>query len=382
MTVPGLPGGSHAASGVYDNISLCCKEAAQMGVDFRICPECRLSILRCPVCRGAVTPLGNCERCIQLQVGVPAKVALEQGARFEVPVELHNAGSAAVGVDAVVLRTGDDERRQSLGGRTLSPGERMTVQVPFSFPQHGEYGLTAQFEIHWPLAESLVLQAPFAQVFRIRPRRDGPLIQVQADGTGNLVNIDAATQAMAQDRAHGDLGPEGWQSAPLRPHADPQREGFGDGGLVVTWRSRLILPDLLLGNAPVELVQDLGQGMVLGRNRPPETATSALTPSYGVLRYPPHREGYREHSQGISRAHWRIQAAGGAWCLEQLGQRPTLLLPPKKSAIELRSGQRHRLAEGTRIRACCDQREALTFVLRHREVRKHHVLRSELQLEG
>ena len=149
----------------------------------------------------------------------------------------------------------------------------------------------------------------------------------------------------------------------------------------MSWRTRLVVPDLLDYGQPLELVSRLGLGVNLGRNRPPELAAPCGGPWEAALRFPSHWDRARESSQGLSRAHWRLYAAGGSWWLEQLGQRPTTVRTPGAGNAQLGQGDRSRLVPGCQLVVPGEgAAAAMVFTLRHREVVGVHVLRSELVL--
>jgi hypothetical protein len=364
---------AHPAAAVVDRCSPCCRTSAVAAEPFLVCPECGLWLLRCSTCRGVVAPSGWCEQCLDLRIEWPERIDLDVGGSCDVPVDILLASRSPVELISLTLRSGRSEVTADLRGSALHPGGRVSALLHLAFPDHGDFALRASVEFSWPLSASLlgVSQAP--GVVRVRPSRHGHVVNVS--GTGNLVAAGAGMGLFGNNEEAAPLGVSAARAlAPLQPSA------VGGEG-IVSWRTRLIVPNMLDGGEPIELVSRIGLGVCLGRNRPPETVESLGGPCEAALRFPSSRDRARESSLGLSRAHWRLYAAGGAWWLEQLGQLPTTVHTPGSGNAQLCQGERSRLVPGCQLVVPGEGSAApMVFALRHREVVGGHVLRSELVL--
>lgn len=375
MTVlRGVLTADHPAAGIEDHCSPCCVSNAAGAEPFFVCPDCGLWLLRCPNCRGALAPSGWCGRCLDLRLQWPARIDLDAGASCDVPLEVSLASTASVTLHHLVLRCGATEQRIDLRDAVLQGGGRKAAYAHLVFPAHGDFSLHCQVEVSWQLGARLPVGAQASGVVRVRPPRQGHVVNIS--GTGNLVaggsgagifgiGDDGAPRGVGVDRLTTALAPEPFENKAY-----------------VSWRTRLIVPDLLEGGAPMELVQRVGHGVALGRNRPAPVAEPAAGPCEAALRFPAHFERARESSQAVSRIHWRLHAHAGEWAIEQLGQRPTLVCTPGVANVHLAPGERAMLSVGSALVVPAEPGgRALRFALRHREVVGGHVLRSELVLD-
>lgn len=376
MTVlRGVLTADHPAAGVEDRCSPCCAANAAGAEPFFVCPDCGLWLLRCPSCRGALAPSGWCERCLDLRLQWPTRIDLAAGGSCDVPLELTLASAANVTLHHLWLRCGANEKRVDLRDAVLQVGGRKSVRTLLDFPSHGEFSMHCQVEVSWPWGARLPVGVHAPGFVRVRPPGHGHVVNIS--GTGNLVaggsgagifglGDDAAPRGVGSDRSTAPLAPEEFESKAY-----------------VSWRSRLLVPDLLEGGPTIELVQRVGAGVALGRNRPNPAAEPVAGPNEAALRFPPHFERARESSQALSRSHWRLHAHAGEWAIEQLGQRPTTVCTPGVPNVILAQGQRAQLLVGSALVVPAEPGgRMLRFVLRHREVVGGHVLRSELALDA
>jgi hypothetical protein len=363
----------HPAAAMFDRCSPCCVASAAEASPFLVCPACGLWLLRCPACRGAVSASGWCGSCLDLRLRWPERIDLDAGGSCDVPIEVLLASASRVEVHALAVRSGANEARAELRSMPLQTGGAAAALLHLGFPAHGEFALRASVEFSWALGSRLVgaVQAP--GVVRVRPPRHGHVVNIS--GTGNLV---AGGTGAGIFGLGDESGPSGVSLSQAMAPVQPAPVG---GDHFVSWRTRLMVPDLLDGGAPIELVQALGHGVSMGRNRPTEPVEPLAGPKEAALRFPGVLPQARESSQALSRVHWRLFASAGAWQLEQLGQRPTMVRTPGQANVTLGQGQRIGLVAGSQLVVAAAVGGApLVLTLRHRQSSGGHVLRSELVL--
>lgn len=373
--------GSHPGPGAdCDTVLSCCREHARMGRDFHHCPECGTELLRCPNCGGAISAMGCCTDCLRLEVEVPTGMVLDEGAQLDLPVTITNHGTCAVQLASVTLRSGGNQARSPLGNQVAPPGRPTLSSVALAFPSPGRFGLHVLIEVGWRHAGRLGFAATLPSLLTVRSRRHGPLISASTEGTGNLVHVSGRAIDLLKDQLSGGEEQTRKTMLALEPVSCATLAEFGDARGVVSWRTSLTVPDMLVWEGDRVLRPEAWRGVVLGRNRPSDPPSPHGT--HAALRFDERGDGARGRSLALSGCHWRFYPWCGSWWLEQLGQRASVLVATDGRQREVRAGDRVVVAEGTRIWASAAGGPRLGFLLKHTQVEGHEVRRSSLVLQG
>ncbi len=357
----------------------CCEESGREDERFRCCPHCGQQLLRCPSCRGLISPLGHCSTCVRPEVELPRGLILKQGEATDVHVRVLNRGAAPFRMLGITCRSGSVTGDAAVRGLPVAPGLALDVQVHLSFDSPGHFNLELQLELEWRHAARLGFRALCTQAVEVRGRLDGPLISASSEGTGNLINVSGLSDQVLRD-ALQSAGAAAAQRLHLSMSQLPAEalDGFGDTAGIVSWATTLEAPDMYSGGGFVSATPCPERGLFLGRER----ATSGGGGDEGTditLRFPATHPRSRQLSMELSRRHWRLFPWGGTWWMEQLGQAPTLLLLPDEQRHHLQRGERLSLPGGTRIYALGHSTERLGLLLAHSQHDGRSILRSVLR---